>query len=258
MSAARKANARSPHPIENKMEKLDIPTALAAGDRMAEAARRRNAVNLEIRNLSLVGEGHRRSLPAIGSALNFAENQQIYGEGDDAVLFFKVASGVVRTCKFLSDGRRQIDAFYLPGNVFGLEIGAEHSLSAETVRNSTVVSYRRRDLEMLAVRNEELWHQLFSYAMQSLARAQQHVVLLGRKCAVEKMAAFLTEWAAYSPKSDVLILEMPRRDIADYLGLTIETVSRTFAYLEGRALIELPTARQIRLKDPEGLRDLNS
>jgi CRP/FNR family nitrogen fixation transcriptional regulator len=94
--------------------------------------------------------------------------------------------------------------------------------------------------------------------MQSLARAQQHAVLLGRRCAVEKIAAFLTEWAAYSPKSAFLTLEMPRQDIADYLGLSIETVSRTFAQLEGKALIEIPTARQIRLTDPEGLRDINS
>jgi len=244
------------------MGNADVATAVAAvaaDGRVAEAdAKRRVAVNVEIQNLSFVGAGYRCSLPAIGSTLNFAENQEIYGEGDDAVLFFKVALGVVRTCTFLSDGRRQVDAFYLPGTVFGLEVGAEHSLSAEAVCNSTVISYRRRDLEMLAAHSEEFSHQLFSYAMQRLARAQQHVVLLGRRCAVEKMAAFLTEWAAYSPNSEFLTLEMPRQDIADYLGLSIETVSRTFAQLEGKALIEIPTARQIRLTDPEGLRDLNS
>ena len=94
--------------------------------------------------------------------------------------------------------------------------------------------------------------------MQNLARAQRHAVLLGRRCAVEKLAAFLTDWAAYSPVSEFLTLEMPRQDIADYLGLTIETISRTFAHLEDKALIELPTARQVRLMDPEGLHHLNS
>jgi CRP/FNR family nitrogen fixation transcriptional regulator len=241
------------------MAHADLATAVAVDYRVAAAAtKRRVAVDIEIQKLSFVGEGYRCSLPAIGSTLNFAENQEIYGEGDDAVLFFRVALGVVRTCTFLSDGRRQIDAFYLPGNVFGLEVGAEHGLSAEAVCNSTVISYRRRDLETLAAHNEEFSHQLFSYAMQSLARAQQHAVLLGRRCAVEKMAAFLTEWAGYSPKSDFLTLEMPRQDIADYLGLSIETVSRTFAQLEGKALIEIPTARHIRLTDLEGLRDINS
>jgi CRP/FNR family nitrogen fixation transcriptional regulator len=241
------------------MEKSDAAMAVSGHHRAMEAAvKRRVAVGVEIQNLSFVGEGDQRGLPAMGSALHFAENQEIYGEGDDAALFFKVAFGVVRTCTFLSDGRRQIDAFYGRGNVFGIELGAEHSLSAETVCDSTVISYRRRDLEALAANSEGFSQQLFSYAMQSLARAQRHTILLGRRCAIEKLAAFLTDWAGYSPGSDVLTLEMSRQDIADYLGLTIETVSRTFAHLESKALIEIPTARQIRMKDPEGLRHLNS
>jgi CRP/FNR family nitrogen fixation transcriptional regulator len=241
------------------MGKAD-PTRIVSADCQAAeaAAKRRIAAGIEIQNLSFVGEAYQRGLSAIGSALHFAENQAIYAEGDDAALFFKVAFGVVRTCTFLSDGRRQIDAFYGRGNVFGIELGAEHSLSAETVCDSTVISYRRRDLQALAADSEPFSQQLFSYAMQSLARAQRHTVLLGRRCAIEKLAAFLVDWAGYSPGCDVLTLEMPRQDIADYLGLTIETVSRTFTHLEGKALIELPTARQIWLKDPEGLRHLNS
>jgi CRP/FNR family nitrogen fixation transcriptional regulator len=211
-----------------------------------------------MKNLNLVDEGNQRGFRAAGSVSNFVENREVYREGDKAHFFFEVALGLVRTCTFLRDGRRHIDAFYVPGNVFGIEASAEHSLSAETVCDSTVISYRRRDLEMLAATDEEFSHQLFSYAMQNLARAQQHAVLLGRRCAVEKLAAFLMDWAAYSPRSEVLTLEMPRQDIADYLGLTVETVSRTFAHLEAKALIELPTARQIRLKNPEGLCDLNS
>jgi CRP/FNR family nitrogen fixation transcriptional regulator len=222
------------------------------------AMRRRVDTGIETNHLSFIGAGYRCALPMVGSAVNFTENQAIYAQGDDAVLFFRLALGVVRTCTFLSNGRRQIDAFYVPGNVFGLEIAAEHSLSAETVCNSTVISYRRRDLETLAANDEGFSHQLFSYAMESLARAQQHAILLGRKCAVEKLAAFIIDRAAYSPSDDVTILEMPRQDIADYLGLTIETVSRTFAYLEGKCLIELLTARQVRLIDPEGLRVLKA
>ena len=81
-------------------------------------------------------------LRAIGPVLFFAQDRDIYGEGDDADVFFKVVSGVVRTCKFLSDGRRQIDSFHVAGDVFGLEAGAEHSLSAEAVCDCTVMSYR--------------------------------------------------------------------------------------------------------------------
>jgi CRP/FNR family nitrogen fixation transcriptional regulator len=211
-----------------------------------------------MKNLNLVDEGNQRGFRAAGSVSNFVENREVYREGDKAHFFFEVALGLVRTCTFLRDGRRHIDAFYVPGNVFGIEAGTEHGLSAETVCNSRVISYHRRDLEMLAATDERFSRDLFSYAMQSLARSQQHAVSLSRRCAVEKLATFLIDWSAYSPRSEVLILEMPRQDIADYLGLTVETVSRTFAYLEAKALIELPTARQIRLKDPEGLRDLNS
>lgn len=242
------------------MEKPDAIIDTGPSVHLAEAAvKQRIAVGIEMKKLSFVGEGYQCGLSAIGSTLNFAENRRIYGEGDEADRFFKVAQGIVRTCTFLSDGRRQIDTFYLPGNVFGIEGDAAHNLSAETVCDSTVISYRRRDLRALAVNSEEFSQQLFSYAMQNLARAQRHAVLLGRRCAVEKLAAFLTDWAAYSPPmSEFLTLEMPRHDIADYLGLTIETISRTFAQLVGKALIELPTARQVRLIDPEGLRHLNS
>jgi CRP/FNR family transcriptional regulator, nitrogen fixation regulation protein len=241
------------------MGKADAAVAVSGDYPAAEAdAKRRIAVGVETQNLSFVGEINQRGLRAIGSALHFDENRAIYAEGDDAALFFKVASGVVRTCSFLSDGRRQIDAFYSRGNVFGIELGAEHSLSAETVCDSTVISYRRRDLQALVANSEGFSQQLFSYAMQRLALAQRHAVLLGRRCAVEKLAAFLIDWAGYSPEGNVLTLEMPRRDIADYLGLTIETVSRTFAHLEDKALIALPTARRIWLRDLEGLRNLNS
>jgi len=83
-------------------------------------------------------------------------------------------------------------------------------------------------------------------------------VLLGRRSAVEKVAAFLIDWAAYSPETTIIALEMTRQDIADYLGLTVETVSRTFSHLERKALIERPSARQIKLKDRKRLRDLSS
>jgi CRP/FNR family nitrogen fixation transcriptional regulator len=197
-------------------------------------------------------------LSAIGPVLHFDQDRDIYGEGDDASAFFKVVSGVVRTCKFLSDGRRQIDAFHVAGDVFGLEVGAEHALCAEAVSDCTVVSYRRRGLEMLAVKNPGLSNQLFSYAMRSFARAQEHSLLLGRGTAAEKVAAFLIEWSGHAPDSKVVCLVMTRQDIADYLGLTMETVSRTLSQFERDALIELPTARQIQMKNVAALRRLNS
>lgn len=203
-------------------------------------------------------DGRRQALPASGPALHFVQDREIYGEGDAVGTFFKVVSGVVRTCRFLSDGRRQIDAFHVAGDIFGLEPGEERRMSAEAVSDCTVMSYRRRDVERLAAGNDVLSRQLFSYAMRNMARAQDHALLLGRKSAVEKVVAFLMEWAEHSPRSGTVALAMTRQDIADYLGLTIETVSRTLSQLERDAVIELPTARQIRFKNPAALRTLNA
>jgi CRP/FNR family nitrogen fixation transcriptional regulator len=259
MRSAKSQLRVSPFLVKKQMQMENTAAALAIADQSAEAIVRRHiAVGIEIQNLCFVNERYQRSLPVAMSTFTLSGDKEIYGKGEEAVLFFKLVLGMVRTCTFLKNGRRQIDAFYLPGNVFGLEVGAEHNLTAETVCRSRVISYRRRDLEVLATNSERFSAVAFSFAMQSLARAQEHAVLLGCRSAVEKLATFLTDLAAYSPKSEMLSLEMSRRDIADYLGLTIETVSRAFGHLVDKSLIDLSTARQIRLKDPEGLRLLTS
>ncbi len=191
-----------------------------------------------------------------GSVQNFAQDREIYAEGAAADTFYKVVSGVVRTCKFLSDGRRQIDAFYQAGDIFGIEGESLHSLSAEAVSDCTLISYRRRGADVTTA-GGQIADQLFEHLMQRLARAQEHSLLLGRRSAVEKVAAFLVDWADHSADHRSVSLAMTRQDIADYLGLTIETVSRTLSHLERDSLIEMPTARQIRLTALEALRDLN-
>jgi CRP/FNR family nitrogen fixation transcriptional regulator len=198
------------------------------------------------------------ALPATSPVSHFARDSEIYGEGDAANILFKVVAGVVRTCKFLGDGRRQIDAFYVAKELFGFEAGSEYRLSAEAVSDCTLISFRHPGLERLATSNNALSRLLFTYAMRSMARAQDHSILLGRKSALEKVAAFLMELAQHSPGAETVALTMTRRDIADYLGLTIETVSRMLAQLERKSVIELPTARQIRFKNPAALRELNS
>ena len=189
--------------------------------------------------------------------LHFTQDREIYGEGDEADVFFKLVSGVVRTCKFLSDGRRQIDAFYVAGDVFGVEFAAEYSFSAEAVCTCSVTPYQRRGLDTMRFNDASLSKQLFSYAMRGQARAQDHALVLGRRNATEKVAIFLVQWAQYSPGGRDVTLAMTRQDIADYLGLTIETVSRTLSQLERQALIELASPRQIRLLDPAALQSLN-
>jgi CRP/FNR family nitrogen fixation transcriptional regulator len=193
-----------------------------------------------------------------GAVMHFAPDRQIYAEGDEARSFYKVVSGVVRTCRFLSDGRRQIDAFYMAGEVFGFEAGADHRMSAEAVSDCTVVAYRRRGLEAMIAHDEKLGRWFFSHAMNSLALAREHLLLLGRGSAAQKISAFLLEAGEREGSDGVVDLAMSRQDIADYLGLTIETVSRTLSQLERDGTIKLPTARRVVLKDRMALRVLNS
>ena len=190
---------------------------------------------------------------AAGTVLHFGPDSAIYDEGDDADSFFKVATGVVRTCKFLSSGRRQIEAFHAAGEMFGLEAGPDHRLSAEAVTGCTLVSYRRRAVDRLAETDAALSQRLLSFAMQGMRRSQDHDLLLGRKGALEKVAAFLLEWSHHSPGGQTVTLAMTRQDIADYLGLTIETVSRSLSHMERNAIIELSTTREIRLTDKAAL-----
>jgi CRP/FNR family nitrogen fixation transcriptional regulator len=190
-----------------------------------------------------------------GSVLHFSPDRAIYEEGDAARSFYKVVSGVVRTCRFLSDGRRQIDAFYVEGDVFGFEIGSEYRLSAEAVSECTVIAYRRRGLDAAAM-DDRLARQFFTHAMTCLARAQEHSLLLGRGTAVQKITTFLMEMAERGACESVIDLPMSRQDIADYLGLTIETVSRTLSHLERDGVIGLPTTRRVVLKDRRVLRQM--
>lgn len=191
-----------------------------------------------------------------GAVTHFAPDRQLYAEGDDARSFYKVVSGVVRTCRFLSDGRRQIDAFHMEGDVFGFEAGADHRMSAEAVSDCTVIAYRRRGLESMLFHDDRLGNWFFSHAMTTLALAREHSLLLGRGSAAQKIAAFLQEIAKREGNDSTVDLPMSRQDIADYLGLTIETVSRTLSQLEREGTIALPTARRVMLKDQRALRTL--
>ena len=193
-----------------------------------------------------------------GVVVRFGPERQIYAEGDEARSFYKVVSGVVRTCRFLSDGRRQIEAFHMTGEVFGFEAGEDHRMSAEAVSNCTVVAYRRRGLETMISQDEKLGRWFFSHAMNSMASAREHMLLLGRGSAAQKISAFLLEAADREGDGGVVDLAMSRQDIADYLGLTIETVSRTLSQLERDGTIKLPAARRVVLKDRLALRTLNS
>jgi len=192
----------------------------------------------------------------LGAPARFARNTEIYGQDEPAEHFYKVVSGAVRTHKLLSDGRRQIGAFYLPGDVFGLEAGEVHRFSAEAICESTVRIAGRAAITAMAGRNNDLARELWTATAEKLERAEEHMILLGRKTAEERVATFLIDMARRARSEAIVELPMSRQDIADYLGLTIETVSRTLTQLESKDAIELPSSRRIALRNRLALQRL--
>jgi CRP-like cAMP-binding protein len=202
-------------------------------------------------------DGHASAIELMGAIMPFARNVEVYGENEPADYLYKVVSGAVRTYKVLVDGRRQIGAFYLPGDIFGLETGSEHSLSAEAVADSKIVVIKRSAVVALAARDNEVAREMWALTARELERIQAHMLLL-IKSAQERVAGFLLEMADRVPGASAVELPMSRQDIADYLGLTIETVSRTLTCLEKSAAIEVPTSRRILLRNRSALNRLNS
>jgi CRP/FNR family transcriptional regulator, nitrogen fixation regulation protein len=197
------------------------------------------------------------NIEVMGAPMSFARNAEIYGEGEPADYLYKVISGTVRTYKVLSDGRRQIGAFCMPGDVFGFETSDEHTFSAEAISDSKVLVIKRSALVALAERDNDVARQLWALTGRELSRAQDHILLL-IKTAQERVVGFLLEMAERASTGNALELPMSRQDIADYLGLTIETVSRTLTTLENAAAIELPSSRRIVLRNRSALSRLNA
>lgn len=193
-----------------------------------------------------------------GVKSSYLRDEEIYGEGEPAEYVYKVASGVVRTHKLLSDGRRQVGDFHFPGDLFGYERGGVNRLTAEAVTDATVLVFRRLGLEALAAREVGVACRLWALAAQDLGHAGEHLLLLGRKTAVERVAAFLLEMEARTPAGDFIELPMSRQDIGDYLGLTIETVSRTFSQLQSAGVLRLAGARRVMVLNPGMLRRMES
>jgi len=195
----------------------------------------------------------------MGACIPFARNAEIYAEDEPPEYLYMVAKGAVRSYKLLSDGRRQIEAFYLPGDLFGIEAGDKHRFSAEAISGSTVWVVKRSVVDRVAQRDSAVARELWMLAAQHLARAQDHLLLLARHKAHERIAAFLLEMAKRSGDAEGEVeLPMARQDIADYLGLTIETVSRTFTEMVHAATFSLRSTRRVLLRDRAALARLNA
>ncbi|AID31753.1 transcriptional regulator [Mesorhizobium sp. SEMIA 3007] len=170
----------------------------------------------------------------------FPAGSEIYAQGEKAGAFYQVEFGAVRIYRLLADGRRQISAFHLAGETFGFEAGATHHFFAEAI-NATGVRVFRLNA------GADMSHQLLPLALKGLTRAQEHLLVLGRQNAIERVAAFLVDMVERQGGLRQVELPMSRTDIGDYLGLTIETVSRVFTRLKDKGVIRLLNLRSVEI-----------
>ncbi|MCB9957109.1 MAG: helix-turn-helix domain-containing protein [Rhodospirillaceae bacterium] len=184
----------------------------------------------------------------------------IFSEGDPATNVFNVTSGTAKLYKLLPDGRRQITGFLFGGDFMGLSVNERYAYTAETVSATTICRFARRKLDTLMDEFPKLQRRLFSLASTELAAAQDQMLLLGRKTAREKIASFLImlsdRAARRGQRDNPVALPMGRADIADYLGLTTETVSRTFTQLKSSGVISLLENNRVDLIDRTAIHEI--
>jgi len=188
-----------------------------------------------------------------GPVILFTAGDEVYAEGDRSGVLYQVAYGTVRVYRLLADGRRQICAFHSQGDIFGFETGAERHFFADAVTATGLRALRPGS-------EAELTHELFKLALASLNQAHDHLLTVGRNDAGGRVAAFLLEMAGRQSSRDLdaISLPMSRSDIADYLGLTIETVSRVLTKLKEARIIRLASARQVEVLNWDALQDMTA
>lgn len=196
------------------------------------------------------------SIELAGARMSFAKDEEIYGENEPADYVYKVLTGTVRVYNILQDGRRQIEAFYFPGDVFGIELGAQHAASAEAVSPAQIAVVRRSTVLASAAKDTNVSNKLWAHTAGELEQARRHAMLLV-KTAQERVASFLIA-ISNRLSGDAVELPMSRQDIADYLGLTIETVSRTLTQFQQTSAIELASSRRMILRNRQALISLDS
>jgi CRP/FNR family nitrogen fixation transcriptional regulator len=207
-----------------------------------------------------LGELHTLSQVEIAlSEFKYRGGAEVFGEAEPAEYVYQVIDGAVRSYKLLSDGRRQIGAFHLVDDIFGLENGGVHRFTAEAIVDTTVRLVKRVSLAHVAESDATVARDLLNMTATNLKHAEDHMLLLGRKNSLERVAAFLLEMDHRLTAAGIMALPMCRRDIADYLGLTLETVSRALSTLQSQGILGFlgQTQRQIVLLDRPKLAELD-
>lgn len=196
-----------------------------------------------------------------GGTQKLSAGQPLFHEGDRAAQVYTVTEGGLKLYKLLPDGRRQIMGFVFPGDYLGVTINDEHPFTAEALEGTKACRFNRNRFEDFVDEHPEMERGLYRLAAHELAAAQSQMVLLGRKSAAERVATFLLnllerkERVSGETHAEVT-LAMSRSDIADYLGMTKETVSRVLALLKSKRLIRLAALDRIQILDRPALAEM--
>jgi CRP-like cAMP-binding protein len=192
------------------------------------------------------------ALEQLGTVVTLRRHGQLFFCGDPADSYYKVLSGAVRGCRLMADGRRHITDFFLPGDFIGLDAEGGYSFVAEAVTGTTVVRYPRAKVDALTASNPQIAKCLVDIMRADLAAARERIALLGHRTAMERIASFLLH-VAERCGDDQIRLPMTRSDIGDYLGLTIETVSRALSQLKYDGIIRQKNLHEMSIADRPGL-----
>ncbi len=184
-----------------------------------------------------------------------ARDTALFAAGDPARSWYRLLSGSLRVFRVLRDGRRHVSEFVFPGQVFGFESGAVHIHGAEAIEPASVLVYPCERIAQRVAHDPAARETVRALLMERLAAAQERALTLGRLNAGGRLAAFLLVMARRKARANARVAELPmgRVDIADYLGLTVETVSRLFTALRRQGAIRLATANRVEILDPAAL-----
>lgn len=190
---------------------------------------------------------------AHGATRRLRRGERVYGAGDPVDHWYHLESGMARNSTLFADGRRRIVDFFMPGDFFGFSAGRAHSFDVEAIPEGTVVTrYQRHEIERLAESDSELARQIRIWIFNAVSRLETRILILGRVTSREKVNAFLNEMSERSPAEVTIPLLMSRYDIADYLGLSVETVSRALTVLRERGVLIFVNKHEVRLCRPRG------
>lgn len=201
------------------------------------------------------------AMRALGTMQRLQREQSVFHEGDPARRVFMVTRGALKLYTLLADGRRQVTGFMFPGDFLGVSVDEEYAFTVEALESSELYWFSRETFDRFLAAHPQVERELYRLAAHELAEAQRQMVLLGRKAAHERLASFflsLLERAERVSEEPAASFDLPmsRIDIADYLGLTKETVSRMLAYLRSHGLIRLQTQNRVEVLDRGGLRSI--